>query len=234
MPSENEPQRSPLAVYPSDMDPGAARAPGSMAKKGTLAAVIGSLAAALALTMTPEEESGRKVKVDMAADGTATVEHVRGKQYLRAYLDIARIPTACDGLTRLPDGTPVKIGMTFTEAQCATMLEQALVQHAKGMMACSPGLRRDGMAYQRAGALLFTYNVGVGGFCGSTARKRFDAGDMAGACAALLPWDKARVNGVLRPVKGLTMRRNREREVCRTGTPGFPPETLAKRLERWL
>lgn len=234
MPSENEPQRSPLAVYPSDMDPGAARAPGSMAKKGTLAAVIGSLAAALALTMTPEEESGRKVKVDMAADGTATVEHVRGKQYLRAYLDIARIPTACDGLTRLPDGTPVKIGMTFTEAQCATMLEQALVQHAKGMMACSPGLRRDGMAYQRAGALLFTYNVGVGGFCGSTARKRFDAGDVAGACAALLPWDKARVNGVLRPVKGLTMRRNREREVCRTGTPGFPPETLAKRLERWL
>ncbi len=89
MPSENEPQRSPLAVYPSDMDPGAARAPGSMAKKGTLAAVIGSLAAALALTMTPEEESGRKVKVDMAADGTATVDHVRGKQYLRAYLDIA-------------------------------------------------------------------------------------------------------------------------------------------------
>lgn len=234
MPSENEPQRSPLAVYPSDMDPGAARAPGSMAKKGTLAAVIGSLAAALALTMTPEEESGRKVKVDMAADGTATVEHVRGKQYLRAYLDIARIPTACDGLILLPDGTPVKIGMTFTEAQCATMLEQALVQHAKGMMACSPGLRRDGMAYQRAGALLFTYNVGVGGFCGSTARKRFDAGDVAGACAALLPWDKARVNGVLRPVKGLTMRRNREREVCRTGTPGFPPETLAKRLERWL
>ena len=231
---ENEPLKSPLAVYPRDFDPGAARAPGNAVKKGTLAAVIGTVAATVALTMTPQEESGRKVKVEMADDGTATVDHVRGRQYLRAYLDIARIPTACDGLTRLPDGTKVKIGMAFTEAECATMLEQALVQHAKGMMACSPGLRRAGMDYQRAGAILFTYNVGVGGFCGSTARKRFDAGDVAGACAALLPWDKARVNGVLRPVRGLTLRRNREREVCRTGTPGFPAETLAKRLEGWM
>lgn len=41
MPSANEPRRSPLAVYPSDYDPGAARAPG----KGRLAALVGASAA---------------------------------------------------------------------------------------------------------------------------------------------------------------------------------------------
>lgn len=233
MTSGNEPQRSPLAVYPSDFDPGKARAPSGVIQKGTLASVIGILGATLALTMTPEEESGRKVDVKVAADGTASVKHVAGKQYLRAYLDIAGIPTACDGLTRLPDGTKVKIGMSFTEAECAVLLEKALVTHAEGMMKCSPGLRDFGSGYQRAAGTLLTYNIGVGGFCGSTARKRFDRGDLAGGCDAFLAWNKARVKGTLRPVVGLTNRRHREMEVCRTGLPGFPAETLAARLRRW-
>lgn len=42
MPSGNEPQRSPLSVYPSDFDPGKARAPGG----SRLAKLVGGAAAA--------------------------------------------------------------------------------------------------------------------------------------------------------------------------------------------
>ena len=78
--------------------------------------------------------------------------------------------------------------------------------------------------------MLLAYNIGVTNFCGSTPRARFEAGRIAGACDAFLAWNKARVQGVLRPVRGLTLRRKREREVCLTGTPGRTPANLAARL----
>jgi lysozyme len=180
-------------------------------KKGTLAAIVGIPAAIALLTSVPKEESGRTVHVTMAADGTAAIEHVAGPQYLKAYLDIAKVPTACDGLT-----AGIKIGQTLTSPQCTSMLESELVRHAQGVMACTPGLaldkpRRDNV---RAAAVSMAYNIGVSAWCGSTARKRIDAGDVRGACDAMLAWDKARVNGVLRPVAGLTARRQRERNLC--------------------
>lgn len=188
-----------------------AAAPRSPLKKGTLAAIVGIPAAIALFTSVPKEESGRTVQVTMAADGTATIEHIAGPQYLKAYLDIAKVPTACDGLT-----AGIKIGQTFTPPQCTSMLESELVRHAQGVMACTPGLaldkpRRDNV---RAAAVSMAYNIGVSAWCGSTARKRIDAGDVRGACDAMLAWDKARVNGVLRPVAGLTARRQRERNLC--------------------
>lgn len=183
----------------------------SRLKKGTLAALVGLATAALLFKAVPAEESGRKVDVSFQVDGTATVKHVAGPQYLKAYLDIAGIPTACDGLTK-----GVRIGQTYTEAQCAAMLEAALVEHAAGVMRCTPGLalgtpRRDNV---RFAAISMAYNIGVGAWCGSTARKLVDAGKIRAACDAFLPWDKARVRGVLRPVRGLTKRRQRERADC--------------------
>lgn len=180
-------------------------------KPGTLAALVGIPAAIALLIGVPKEESGRTVQVTMAADGTATVQHVAGKQYLAAYRDIAGIATACDGLT-----AGIRMGQTFTPAQCSAMLESELVRHAHGVMACTPGLALDkpGRDNVRAAAVSLAYNIGVGAWCGSTARKRIDAGNVRGACDAMLAWDKARVNGVLRPVAGLTARRQRERTLC--------------------
>lgn len=188
--------------------------PSAALKKGTLASVIGIAAAALVLQTVPEDESGRHVKVTVAQDGTATVKHVRGPQYLRAYLDIAAIPTACDGITK-----GVKMGQVYTEAQCAMLLERELVVHAQGVMNCSLGLRGDGRDNQRAAAVSLAYNIGVGGYCRSTVVRRFNAGNYRGACDAFMAWNKARVNGVLRPVQGLTNRRARERALCLRGLP---------------
>ncbi|BEV02189.1 lysozyme [Novosphingobium olei] len=180
-------------------------------RKGTLAAIVGLGSAALLLLGVPKEESGRTVTVDFAIDGTAHVEHVSGPQYLKAYRDVVGIPTACDGLT-----AGIRMGQTYTETQCAALLEAELVRHAEGVMACSPGLALDipGRDNVRAAAISLAYNIGVAGYCGSTAARRINAGRIREGCDAMLAWDKARVAGVLRPVKGLTARRQRERALC--------------------
>lgn len=183
----------------------------SRLRKGTLAALVGLGTAGLLLHDVPLEESGRKVEVGFEVDGTARVRHVAGPQYLQAYLDIAGIPTACDGLTK-----GVRLGQTYTPDQCGQMLETALVEHAAGLMRCTPGLALDKprRANVRFAAISMAYNIGVGAWCGSSARKLVDAGQIRAACDAFLRWDKARVGGVLRPVKGLTARRQRERTAC--------------------
>lgn len=182
------------------------------AKRGTLAAIVGLVSATLLLVETPREESGRTVRVAMADDGTATVKHVAGPQYLAPYRDIANIPTACDGITER-----VRMGQLYTEAQCAAMLESALIKHAEGVMRCTPGLSQPGRDHQRVAAVLLAYNIGVGGYCGSTVARRFNAGQWRAGCDAFGMWNKARVNSVLRPVAGLTARRSREREICLRG-----------------
>ena len=55
-----------------------------------------------------------------------------------------------------------------------------------------------------------SYNIGSGAFCGSTLVKRLNAGDYAGACEAILMWD--RFKGA--PLAGLTKRRQQEYRMC--------------------
>lgn len=201
--------------------------PRRVAKRGTLAAVIGFAGAAIALSIVPKDESGRTVDVEIADDGAAKVTHLSGRQYLRAYLDVAGIATACDGIIKY-NGRRVRIGDVFTAEQCDAVLEKELVIHAEGMMACTPAFRnyrdKEVIGPTLAATTSFTYNVGIGrvapanargsGYCGSTVRRRFNAGDWRGACDAMLMWNKARVRGVLQPVRGLTARRERERALC--------------------
>jgi lysozyme len=173
----------------------------------TLAGVLGSIAAAVTLmTAVPAEESGRKVAVTVAPSGEATVRHVSGPQYLRAYLDAVKVPTACDGITR-----GVRMGQTYTEARCAQLLETELIEHAEGVIACVPALY--GRADQAAAAVSLAYNVGVAGFCKSTAARLFRAGQWRPGCDAFAMWNKA--GG--RVLAGLVARRARERALCLVG-----------------
>jgi lysozyme len=198
---------------------------GNRFKKGTLAAVVGLGAAALLYSSTPEQESGRKVSVSIADDGTATVRHVSGPQYLRAYRDIAGVATACDGITK-----GVKMGQVYTEAQCNAKLERELVVHAEGVMRCSPALVKDDNDWRRIAAVDHGYQFGVAAWCGSTAHRLIEQGKIAEGCADLLRWNKA--GG--RFSNGVQRRSYRRMEYCRTGLPGFPASTLPARLKPWM
>jgi lysozyme len=60
--------------------------------------------------------------------------------------------------------------------------------------------------------LELSFNIGSGAFCGSTLVRKLNAGDYQGACEAIKSWDKFRGQ----PLRGLTLRREREYQKCIT------------------
>lgn len=158
----------------------------------TLAGVVGAAAAAMIVAVLAQEESS-------------------GKQYLSVYIDSVGVPTVCDGLTRDERGRPFKLGQRFTPARCVEMQEHAYYTHAKPVMDCVPGLK--GRVNQTVAAVSLAYNIGPGAFCKSTVAKRFRAGDWVGGCNAFLAWNR----GGGRVIRGLTLRRQRERALCLKG-----------------
>lgn len=123
-----------------------------------------------------------------------------------AYRDPVGIVTACYGETK-----GIRMGMRFTKAQCDQKLAESLEAHARGMEACTNVELPD---ERYVGLLSFTYNVGVASYCGSTLVRKLNDGDTVGACDELLKWNKAK--GI--PLRGLTRRREAERELCLKGT----------------
>lgn len=130
---------------------------------------------------------------------------------LTSYYDPVGIPTVCFGETK-----NIRMGMKFTRAECEGMLVERLVEHERGMDRC---LKNPDALPQmtRAAFTSFTYNVGVGAFCGSSVARRANAGDLRGACDALLMWTKGTVAGVKRTLPGLVTRRKDERAMCLKG-----------------
>ncbi|WP_267396718.1 MULTISPECIES: lysozyme [unclassified Sphingomonas] len=165
--------------------PGAAPNPrvpsGSAVAGGSAAAAI---AAALALAVAGLKPDEGKRNVD--------------------YLDMVKVPTACYGHT----GPDVKVGTRRTDAQCETLLTKDAQEHLNGVLRCTPVLATH--PNQLAAATRITFNIGVGGYCGSSIADRFNRGDWQRACDRFLVWNKA--GGKVVP--GLTARRQRERAQC--------------------
>jgi lysozyme len=182
------------------------RIPAKPIPKSPLVALVGTGAAILLATLIPHDESGRTVEASVSQDGALQVRHVSGKQYLRAYADIVGVWTICDGDTK-----NVRPGMVESEAGCTARLERQLVAHAAPVLKCVPGLK--GRDNQLVASVSLTYNIGPAGFCRSTVARRFNAGNWRGGCDAMLMWNKA--GG--REVRGLTLRRQRERALCLKG-----------------
>jgi lysozyme len=132
---------------------------------------------------------------------------------LESYQDIAGIWTIGYGHTETA-GPDQKISASEAEA----LLRRDLKPREKAVSE----LASVSLNQNEFDALVsFVYNVGIAGFRGSTARKRLNRGDRLGAADALMWWNKATVNGVLREVTGLTRRRAAERGLFLT--PVNPP-----------
>ncbi len=127
-----------------------------------------------------------------------------------AYRDIVGIPTICYGETK-----GVKMGDAATKAQCDAMLIKSLKRHEAGMRECLKYPDKIPIKTYVAFVSL-TYNVGVGNFCRSTARRRLNAGNWAGACKAATWFNRA--GG--RKVQGLVNRRQAEYKLCMQGAQG--------------
>jgi len=140
----------------------------------------------------------------MAVNTTGPNEGLR----LVAYKDrLAKdLPTVCYGETR-----GIELGMRFTKAECDAMLVKALGEFADtSVERCIKGPIAD---EPYVAFLDLAYNIGAGAFCKSTVVRRWNAGDKAGACDAVLMFNRA--GGQVVP--GLTARRQRERALCLKG-----------------
>ena len=121
---------------------------------------------------------------------------------LKAYPDIVGVPTICYGETK-----NVKLGQTATKEYCDSQLSARLIEFNQGVESCVTRPLRDN---ERIAFVSLSYNIGTSAFCKSTVVRRFNAGDKAGACDAILMWNRA--GGKV--VQGLTNRRKQEREIC--------------------
>lgn len=148
----------------------------------------------------------------------------------KSYVDIAGVVTGCNGHT----GPDVKLGMTFTKAQCE---ELATADLGKAFSTQDKYVRQVEQLdpWVRASMALFIANVGPDAFRTSSVRRllnfkdpspsvqirlhhrnAYRVRDVAGACNALLLYNKARVGpgGGLAVVRGLINRRQAERSLC--------------------
>lgn len=162
------------------------------AKKKTLAGIVGAVAAAILFTIVPSFEG----------------------EVLTTYKDPVGIDTVCYGDTTPEMAVP---GATYSREECLRALEAELIAHAEPVLKCTPGLA--GHPNQLAAAVSLAYNIGSSAYCKSTAARRFNAGDWAGACAAFEMWKYAKG----RELPGLVRRRADERRLCERDLPADPP-----------
>lgn len=129
------------------------------------------------------------------------------RQY--AYRDPPGILTVCYGHT----GADVQAGKQYSLAECRGLLEKDLVEAVDLVEACVPGAPESvTVAFSDA-----VFNIGPTIACdprGSNAARLLADKQWRQACEQLPRWDKARVNGQLVALPGLTKRRLAERDAC--------------------
>jgi len=133
-----------------------------------------------------------------------------------AVLEIARSEGCRLKAYRCPAGVPtigwghtggVKMGDTCTQEQADAWFSIDLSVYADGVQR---ELKRDASDNELGAMVSLAYNIGLHGFAKSTVLKRHNEGDRQSAARAFALWNKARINGVLQVVDGLTSRRARE------------------------
>ena len=121
---------------------------------------------------------------------------------LKAYRCPAGVPTIGWGHTR-----GVKMGDTCTQAQADAWFVEDLTEFTDGVQRV---LKREASDNELGAMVSLAYNIGLAGFAKSTVLKKHNEGDRQSAARAFGLWNKARINGVLQVVDGLTSRRARE------------------------
>lgn len=167
-----------------------------------------SLSCATPQNVPPEIPSTEKLAMEFLVPLVAKWEGKRNA----AYLDPVGIPTICYGHTRTVTKLDVSNGRTLSDAQCSQLLREELVEYRDGIHAFfTPETVLSSLPPKRDAAFSsFAYNVGINGAGKSTATRRLNEGNVAGACEAITWWNKA--GG--RVLRGLVRRRSEEASLC--------------------
>lgn len=116
------------------------------------------------------------------------------------YLDTVGVPTVCYGETRVEM-------RRYTDAECLAMFNKALGEDfGPAVLKCTPGIANRPKVL--ASAISLAYNIGVAGYCRSTAARRFNQGRIVEGCNAYMLWN--------RPPE-IIGRRRKERDLCLAG-----------------
>lgn len=146
-----------------------------------------------------------------AAGLIALVSHegFRDKAYIPVPGDV---PTIGHGTTRYETGQPVRMGDRVTPERARILLQNDASAFARAVQRCAPVPMHQ---HEFDAFTSLAYNVGEGAFCRSTLVRKLAAGDYAGACREILKWDKFQGQ----PLRGLTLRRQKEYQLCIGATP---------------
>lgn len=118
--------------------------------------------------------------------------------------------------------------MRWTEDQAdARFLQQLRKRAARVEARCT----LPPNANQLGAMTSLNYNIGDEGFARSTVLKRHNAGDFDAAARAFALWNKARVDGVLQVLNGLTLRRAEEARLYLTPVEGAPAPRMPQAVD---
>lgn len=123
--------------------------------------------------------------MDLSPIGRAALKAREG-EVLTAYKDSVGIWTIGVGITTASGLIKVTPGLTITAATSDALFTEAVKAYAKPVSAV--GVRLEQHQFDALVSLCF--NIGQGGFNGSTVVRRLKAGDVAGAAEAILMWNK--------------------------------------------
>lgn len=141
---------------------------------------------------------------------------------LTAYRCPSGVPTLAWGET-----AGVQMGDTCTKEQADRWLCEDLTDRCKAVRA----MCKVSPSPNELGALVsLAYNIGRSGLAGSTVLKQHNAGNRDAAARAFGLWNKARVNGSLTALPGLTARRAREAALYLTPEDA-PSEPMPQAVE---
>lgn len=134
-----------------------------------------------------------------------------------AYRDAVGVWTIGYGHTAAAGEPTPRQGMMISEAEAETILRRDLRQYED---AVTKACKRTPNRNQFDAFVSLCFNIGPGGFRRSSAVRKFNAGDDAGAADAFLLWNKA--GGKV--LKGLVRRREAERALFLTPVTDSPAQ----------
>lgn len=126
------------------------------------------------------------ISMSMSANGRHSLELREGKE-LKAYRDTKGVLTIGIGHTSMAGPPEVTPDLVITDAECDAIFARDL---AKYEATVNKALNRPIPQDSFDACVSLCYNIGQGGFAGSTVVRRINEGDLKGAAEAFLLWDK--------------------------------------------